>query len=92
MTWSSGVEELVQLAPEIREDIWVGSNVYYTADTPVAREVVKSYQPKFGGPPGYARAAAYGMTRMMLHAPQDFAAGHRAGARDARQLLLPRMA
>src|SRR5216683_132611 len=68
MTWSSGVEELVQLAPEIRENIWVGSNFYYTADTPVAREFVKSYQAKFGSPPGYAPAAAYGMTRMLLHA------------------------
>src|SRR5881296_1694846 len=68
MTWSSGVEELVQLAPEIRENLWVGSNFYYTADTPVAREFVKSYQTKFGGPPGYAPAAAYGMTRMTLAA------------------------
>jgi branched-chain amino acid transport system substrate-binding protein len=34
----------------------------------VAREFVKNYQAKFGGPPGYAPAAAYGMTRMMLHA------------------------
>src|SRR6267378_3302946 len=47
MTWSSGVEELVQLNPEIRENLWVGSNFYYTADTPVAREFVKSYQAKF---------------------------------------------
>ena len=67
MSWSSGVEELVQLAPEIRENLWVGSNFYYTADTPVAKEFVKSYQAKFGGPPGYAPAAAYGMTRMLLH-------------------------
>src|SRR5437899_9237715 len=66
MTWSSGVEELVQLAPEIRENLWVGSNFYYTADTPVAREFVKSYQAKFGNPPGYAPAAAYSMTRMLL--------------------------
>ncbi len=68
MTWSSGVEELVQLAPEIRENIWVGSNFYYTADTPVAREFVKSYQAKHTSPPGYAPAAAYGMTRMVLAA------------------------
>lgn len=67
MTWSSGVEELVQLAPEIRENLWVGSNFYYTVDTPVAREFVKSYEGKFGNPPGYAPAAAYGMTRMVLH-------------------------
>ena len=68
MTWSSGVEELVQLAPEIRENIWVGSNFYYTADTPVAKSFVRAYQTKFGNPPGYAPSAAYGMTRMMLHA------------------------
>ncbi len=67
MTWSSGVEELIQLTPEIRENLWVGSNFYYTVDTPVAREFVKNYQAKFGNPPGYAPAAAYGMTRMVLH-------------------------
>ena len=68
LTWSSGVEELVQLNPEMRENMWVGSNFYYTADTPVAKEFVKNYQAKFGGPPGYAPAAAYGMTRMTLAA------------------------
>jgi branched-chain amino acid transport system substrate-binding protein len=68
MTWSSGVEELVQLTPEIRENMWVGSNFYYTADTPVAREFVKNYQAKFGNPPGYAPAAAYGMMRLVMHA------------------------
>jgi len=66
MTWSSGVEELVQLTPEIRDNIWVGSNFYYTADTPVAKNFVKNYQAQFGNPPGYAPSAAYGMTRMML--------------------------
>ncbi|MBI3635317.1 MAG: ABC transporter substrate-binding protein, partial [Candidatus Rokubacteria bacterium] len=41
LTWSSGVEELVQLSPEMRENMWVGSNFYYTADTPVAKAFVK---------------------------------------------------
>src|SRR5438094_7488443 len=66
MTWSSGVEELIQLAPEIRENCWVGTNFYYTADTPVAKEFVKNYRAKFGTPPGYAPSAAYSMTRLML--------------------------
>src|SRR5262249_11754385 len=66
--WWRGVEERVQPTPETRDNMWVGSNFSYTADTPVAREFVKSYQAKFGTPPGYAPAAAYGMTRMMLHA------------------------
>src|SRR2546427_3104268 len=68
MTWSSGVEELVQLTPEIRENLWVGTNFYYTADTPVAKSFVNSYQAKFGTPPGYAPSAAYSMTRMLLAA------------------------
>jgi branched-chain amino acid transport system substrate-binding protein len=75
MTWSSGVEELVQLAPEIRENIWVGSNFYYTADTPVAKAFVKSYQAKFGSPPGYAPSAAYSMTRLTLAAMEKSKTG-----------------
>ncbi len=66
MCWSSGVEELIQLSPEIRENLWVGTNFYYTADTPVAKEFVKNYRAKFGTAPGYAPSAAYSMTR--LHA------------------------
>jgi len=66
MSWSSGVEELIQLAPEIRENLWVGTNFYYTADTPVAKEFVKNYRAKFKTPPGYAPSAAYSMTRLML--------------------------
>src|SRR2546429_121370 len=66
MCWSSGVEELIQLAPEIRDNLWVGTNFYYTADTPVAKEFVKNYRAKFGTPPGYAPSAAYSMTRLML--------------------------
>jgi branched-chain amino acid transport system substrate-binding protein len=68
MAWSSGVEELIQLSPEIRENLWVGSNFYYTADTPVAKAFVKSYQAKYQTPPGYAPSAAYSMTRMLLAA------------------------
>src|SRR3954468_13202419 len=66
MSWSSGVEELVQLAPEIRENLWVGTNFYYTADNPAAKKFVKEYQAKFKLPPGYAPSAAYSMTHMLL--------------------------
>jgi branched-chain amino acid transport system substrate-binding protein len=66
MAWSSGVEELIQLAPEIRENLWVGSNFYYTADTPVAKAFVNNYRLKYGTAPGYAPSAAYSMTRLLL--------------------------
>jgi branched-chain amino acid transport system substrate-binding protein len=66
MCWSSGVEELIQLAPEIRENLWVGTNFYYTADTPAAKSFVKAYRAKYNIAPGYAPSAAYSMTRMLL--------------------------
>src|SRR3954449_4249345 len=66
MSWSSGVEELIQLAPEIRENLWVGTNFYYTADNPAAKKFVAEYQSKFKLPPGYAPSAAYSMTHMLL--------------------------
>src|SRR5256884_7724694 len=66
MCWSSGVEELIQLAPEIRDNLWVGTNVYYTVDTPAAKNFVTNYQAQFKLPPGYAPSAAYSMTHMLL--------------------------
>src|SRR4029077_3978255 len=66
MSWSSGVEELIQLSPEIRENMWVGTNFYYPVDTPAAKNFVKEYQTKFKLPPGYAPSAAYSMTHMLL--------------------------
>src|SRR5204862_2226065 len=68
MTWSSGVEELIQLAPEIRENLWVGTNFYYTVENPVAKEFVKNYRAKFGIDPAYAPPAAYSLTRKLLPA------------------------
>jgi branched-chain amino acid transport system substrate-binding protein len=64
MTWSSGVEELVQLSPEIRQNVWVGSN-YYTADTPGAKEFVKNYRPS-SAILRLRASAAYSMTRLLL--------------------------
>jgi hypothetical protein len=46
-------------SPEIRQNVWVGSNFYYTADTPGAKEFVKNYQAKFGNPPGYALCSLF---------------------------------
>jgi len=66
MTWSSGVEELQQLTPETREGLYVGTNFYYTVDNPLAKKFVADYQKVYNEPPGYAPAAAYSMTRILL--------------------------
>jgi len=60
------VEELVQLAPEIRENLWVGTNFYYTVDTPAAKNFVKNYRRNSSCRPAYAPSAAYSMTHMLL--------------------------
>lgn len=69
MAWSSGTEELVQLDPEMRNNLQVGTNYYWTLDTPENKAFVEAYKKKSGGvPPGYAPAAAYGMMKMTLTA------------------------
>jgi branched-chain amino acid transport system substrate-binding protein len=66
--WGVGVEDFVQLDPKNRDNLWVGTNAYYTVDTPVAKKFAETYQNKFGVPPGYAPNAAYAMTRLVLRA------------------------
>ncbi len=70
MSWSAGVEELIQLAPEIRSNVIVGTNYYYTADNPVSKAFVEAYRKKDkqGNPPGYAPAAAYSLAHMTIEA------------------------
>lgn len=68
LSWSAGVEELVQMSPEMRQNMLVGTNFYYTIDTPVAKKFVAEYrkQDSKGLPPGYAPGASYGCMRMVL--------------------------
>lgn len=66
LSWSSGVEEMIQLSPEIRSNMIVGTNFYYTADTPVAKSFVARYQKQEGNPPGYAPSAAYSLMRATI--------------------------
>ncbi|MGI9418454.1 MAG: ABC transporter substrate-binding protein [Geminicoccaceae bacterium] len=67
LSWSSGVEELVQMAPKMRANLIVGSNYYYTVDTPGNKAFVEAYKKKSGGiPPGYGPGAGYGLMKMVL--------------------------
>jgi branched-chain amino acid transport system substrate-binding protein len=77
LSWSAGVEELVQLDPAMRENMYVGTNFYYTVDTPVAKKFDEMYrkQDPHGNPPGYAPGAAYGMTRLIVKAIEKAQSG-----------------
>lgn len=67
MSWSSGVEEFVQMDPTMRSNLIVGTNYYYTVDTPANKAFVEAYKKKSGGiPPGYAPGAGYGLMKMVL--------------------------
>ena len=65
-TWGVGMEEFVQLDPKTRENLWVGTNAYFTVDTPIAKRFNESYQKLYKTLPGYAPISAYAMTRLIL--------------------------
>ena len=59
LSWSSGVEELVQMDPEMRSNLLVGTNYYWTVDTPENKAFVAAYKKTSSGiPPGYGPAPA----------------------------------
>jgi len=67
LSWSSGVEELILMDPEMRSNLIVGTNYYYTVDTPENKAFVAAYKKKSGGvPPGYGPGAGYGVMKMFL--------------------------
>lgn len=67
MSWSSGVEELIQMDPKMRSNLILGTNYYYTVDTPENKAFVAAYEKKSGGvPPGYGPGAGYGLMKMFL--------------------------
>ncbi|MCB1549367.1 MAG: ABC transporter substrate-binding protein [Hyphomicrobiaceae bacterium] len=66
MSWSAGVEELIQLDAKQRANLIVGSNYYPTIDTPANKKFVADYTKKYGQPPGYGPAATYGLMTMVL--------------------------
>lgn len=69
MAWSSGVEELVQMDAAMRGNLIVGTNYYYTVDTPENKAFVEAYEKKSDGvPPGYGPAAGYGQMKFILDA------------------------
>lgn len=67
LSWSAGVEELVQMDPAMRANLQVGTNYYYTFNTPENKKFVAEYEKKSGGiPPGYGPGAGYGLMKMVL--------------------------
>jgi branched-chain amino acid transport system substrate-binding protein len=71
LAWANGIEEMMQLDPEMRGNLLIGANYYYTVDTPENKAFVEAYKKKSGGvPPGYGGAAGYALAKMTLRGMQ----------------------
>lgn len=66
-TWGVGMEEFVQLDDKTRQNMWVGTNAYFTLNTPVAKRFNEAYQEQYNTLPGYAPISAYAMMRLILN-------------------------
>ncbi len=66
--WSIEVDQMPELAPEMRDGLILGQNYYHTIDTPANREFAGKYIAKFNSPPNYASAYGYDTFRIPLMA------------------------
>ena len=64
--WTLEVDQLAELAPEMRSGLILGQNYYPEVDTPANKEFVAAYTKKYNALPGYSSAYAYDATRAIL--------------------------
>ncbi len=67
LSWSSGLDELIQLDPGMRANLQAGTSYYWSIGNDENRRFVNDFRRKTHGvPPGSPAAAAYGMVKMIL--------------------------
>jgi len=66
--WTLEVDQLQELAPEMRTGMILGQNYYPAIDTPANKAFVERYTQKHASPPGYASAYGYDTFRSLLMA------------------------
>lgn len=69
--WTLEVDQLPELAPEMRTGMILGQNYYPDIDTPANKEFVTLYQQRHRGAPGYAAAYGYDAVRSLLLAMEQ---------------------
>ena len=69
--WTLEVDQLAELAPEMRTGLILGQNYYPDVDTPANKEFVAAYNKKFAALPGYSSAYAYDAIRTLLLAMEN---------------------
>lgn len=69
--WTLEVDQLAELAPEMRSGMILGQNYYPDIDTPANKAFVASYSKKFLALPGYSSAYGYDAFRTLLMAMEQ---------------------
>ena len=68
VAWSSGLDQLQELGPQVAEDVYFGAQYWHTVDTPMNKELVSNVQAAYNMNPNYPMAADYIGTRIILDA------------------------
>ncbi|SEQ13654.1 amino acid/amide ABC transporter substrate-binding protein, HAAT family (TC 3.A.1.4.-) [Amphritea atlantica] len=68
VAWSSGLDQLQELGPDIAEGVYFGAQYWHTVDTPMNKALVKRVKEVYGMNPNYPLAADYISTTVILDA------------------------
>ena len=68
VAWSSGLDQLQELGPQVAEGVYFGAQYWHTVDTPMNKELVSNVQAAYNMNPNYPMAADYIGTRIILDA------------------------
>lgn len=68
VAWSSGLDQLQELGPEVAEGVYFGAQYWHTVDTPMNNELVKRVRAAYDMTPNYPLAADYIGTKVILDA------------------------
>ncbi|MDX2421562.1 ABC transporter substrate-binding protein [Amphritea sp.] len=68
MAWSSGLDQLQELGPDIADGVYFGAQYWHTVDTPMNNALVKRVNEAYGMNPNYPLAADYIGTTAILNA------------------------
>jgi branched-chain amino acid transport system substrate-binding protein len=66
--WSSGTMDLIEIGPEIAENVYFGCQFWHEVDVPLTQALNKAYMAKYKDPINYPAAACYIMTKMIIMA------------------------
>lgn len=68
VAWSSGLDQLQELGPEVAEGVYFGAQYWHTVDTPMNNELVERVRAAYDMAPNYPLAADYIGTKVILDA------------------------